>query len=228
MTERFFRFPHTPHLTWLGPGAPRDDKVLSPLEAQTLLSGDVIVEEKVDGANLGISLGADGCVRFQNRGHYLETPYAGQFGRLGSWIGQHGPLIEDALDPELILFGEWGAARHSIAYDRLPDWFLVFDVHDAAAGQFWSTLRRDALARELGLRVVPRILWGKATLAGLTEQVLNGSSRLTDGSPEGVVVRREDAGTLQARAKLVHPRFVQAIDEHWSRKRMEWNRTSPV
>ncbi|NLZ78249.1 MAG: DNA ligase, partial [Gammaproteobacteria bacterium] len=24
----FFRFPHTPHIDWLGEGMPRDDKVL--------------------------------------------------------------------------------------------------------------------------------------------------------------------------------------------------------
>jgi hypothetical protein len=44
MTD-FFRFPHTPHLAWLGPGVPRDDKVLAPAEAQALLAGEVVVEE---------------------------------------------------------------------------------------------------------------------------------------------------------------------------------------
>jgi hypothetical protein len=33
----FFRFPHTPHLAWLGNGSPRDDKVLSPHEVTALL-----------------------------------------------------------------------------------------------------------------------------------------------------------------------------------------------
>lgn len=228
MTDEFFRFPHTPHLAWLGPGAPRGDKVLSQFEARSLLSAEVVAEEKVDGANLGISLGEDGHLRFQNRGRYLEAPYVGQFSRLNSWAGQHGHVMADGLGPGLILFGEWGAARHSIAYNRLPDWFLVFDVYDAAAGQFWSTSRRDALAQQLGLQIVPQLIRGRATLAALTERVLNGSSRLTDGPPEGVVVRREDHEVLQARAKLVHPRFVQAIDEHWSRRRMEWNQTSPA
>ena len=36
----FFRFPHTPHIAWLAAGAPRDDKVLSPEEAQALLAGE--------------------------------------------------------------------------------------------------------------------------------------------------------------------------------------------
>ncbi|HMM73809.1 MAG TPA: RNA ligase family protein, partial [Rhodocyclaceae bacterium] len=67
MTD-FFRFPHTPHLAWLGPDAPRDDKVLAPAEARALLSGEVVVEEKLDGANLGLSLAPDGSLRAQNRG----------------------------------------------------------------------------------------------------------------------------------------------------------------
>jgi len=70
MTD-FFRFPHTPHLAWLGPGAPRDDKVLTPAEVRELLNGEVVVEEKIDGANLGLSLAPDGSLRAQNRGQYL-------------------------------------------------------------------------------------------------------------------------------------------------------------
>ena len=34
----FFRFPHTPHLAWLGEGSPRDDKVLLPNEVAALLA----------------------------------------------------------------------------------------------------------------------------------------------------------------------------------------------
>ena len=72
----FFRFPHTPHLAWLGAGTPRDDKVLAADEAAALLAGEVVVEEKLDGANLGISLAEDGALRLQNRGQYLHPPYA--------------------------------------------------------------------------------------------------------------------------------------------------------
>ena len=59
----YFRFPRTPHLTWLGDGVPRGDKLLSPQEAEELLSHVVVVEEKVDGANIGISLSAGNELR---------------------------------------------------------------------------------------------------------------------------------------------------------------------
>lgn len=55
--SEFFRFPHTPHLAWLGKGESRDDKVLSQAEAKAFLAGPVLLEEKVDGANLGFFRG---------------------------------------------------------------------------------------------------------------------------------------------------------------------------
>jgi hypothetical protein len=47
MTD-FFLFPHTHHVVWLGEDAPRDDKVLTPTEAKSLLASEVVVEEKVN------------------------------------------------------------------------------------------------------------------------------------------------------------------------------------
>lgn len=224
MTE-FLRFPHTPHLAWLGEGAPRDDKVLSSAEAQALLSGELVVEEKLDGANLGLSLAPDGRLRAQNRGHYLHEPHAGQFARLPAWLTRHETGLDSVLRQELILFGEWCAARHSLSYDALPDWFLLFDVYDRHAGKFWSTPRRNALAGRAGLATVPHILSGRTTLAALEQLLRDTPSRYSTGQPlEGVVVRRESADWCNVRAKLVRPDFTQAIDTHWRKRAIEWNR----
>lgn len=219
----FFRFPHTPHLAWLGPGRPRDDKVLATDEAAALLAGEVAVEEKLDGANLGVSLAEDGTLRFQNRGQYLHPPFAGQFQRLGSWIAAHEHALRSHLPPGLIVFGEWCAARHSVAYDRLPDWLIVIDVYDHTEQGFFSTARRDALAKRLGLTVVRTVSHGRATLAELTSRLSAEPSCYHAGPIEGFVVRKETSDWLLARAKLVHPDFVQGIDEHWRRRRIEWN-----
>ncbi len=223
MTD-FFRFPHTPHIAWLGEGAPRDDKVLSPAEVKALLEGDVVIEEKLDGANLGLSIGPEGVLRMQNRGQYLQTPYAGQFEKLNSWVSQRVDDLVTSLGENLILFGEWCAARHSVAYERLPAWFLVFDVYDRSEGRFWSTSRRDALARRLGLSVVPALFQGHTTLAELKKLIQSEPSRFRSGPLEGVVMRRESAEWLESRAKLVRPDFTQAIVEHWRRRKIEWNR----
>jgi len=220
----FFRFPHTPHLAWLGEDAPRDDKVLSPMEADALLAGDVLVEEKLDGANIGISLGSDGRLRAQNRGQYLIEPFAGQFSRLTAWLSRHQHSLADKLDSNLILFGEWCAAKHSLDYVALPDWFLLFDVYDLKQNRFWSSDRRNEFAALLGLVAVPQLFRGHVSLSKLKALLESSDSRYRNGRPEGLVIRKESADWCQARAKLVRAEFTQAISEHWRNRPIEWNR----
>ena len=110
MTANFFRFPHTPHLAWLGEGLPRDDKVLLPIEVMALLAGNVVVEEKLDGANVGLSLTPDGILRAQNRGQYLAEPHAGQFARLPAWLAQHDEGYALYSSP-ILFFSESGVLR---------------------------------------------------------------------------------------------------------------------
>jgi ATP-dependent RNA circularization protein (DNA/RNA ligase family) len=219
----FFRFPHTPHLAWLGPGQPRDDKVLAAAEAQELLARELVVEEKIDGANLGFSTSEDGELLAQNRGSYLteETAHA-QFRPLWSWLRARRAQLVDALWPDRMLFGEWCYAVHSVQYDALPDWFLGFDVYDRTTGGFWDTSRRDTLLAELGLHPTPRVATGRFALEGL--RGLLGRSNVGGDWMEGVVVRHEHEGLTTRRAKLVRPEFTQAIDAHWSRGRLVPNR----
>jgi len=222
MTE-FFRFPHTPHLAWLGPGKPRDDKVLAPHEMHELLAHGVVVEEKVDGANLGFSVGEDGTLLAQNRGGYLDLgSSSGQWKPLGRWMTTHRDALIQALGPGRILFGEWCYAVHSVRYTRLPDWFLAFDVYDRDGAEFWDTMRRDDLARAIGLEIVPRRNEGCVTVENLKS--LLDSSALSEGPAEGVYIRREHGGRLLSRAKLVSARFTQSIETHWSRRRLETNK----
>ena len=226
MTE-FFRFPHTPHLAWLGADRPRDNKVLAPREVSDLLASDVIVEEKVDGANLGFSVDEDGTLRGQNRGSYLnlDAPQ-GQWKPLKRWLATRHRALAQALKPNLLLFGEWCYALHSVRYTRLPDWFLAFDVYDRQQGAFWSADRRTELAKRLDIQTVPELGRGHYDLARL--KALLGKSQVADGAAEGLYVRREVGGVLTARAKLVRAEFAQAIDEHWSKRRFEENQLAPT
>lgn len=220
----FFRFPHTPHIEWMSGGQPRGDKVLSPAEAASFVAGEVTVEEKLDGANLGFSIGSDGALRAQNRGQYLLRPFTGQFARLNDWLAVHEDRLFDSLTESLIVFGEWCAARHSLGYDRLPDWWLVFDVYDRRAQRFWSTARRNQLAKSMGSAVVPCLYAGRVSLARLQGLVTSELSRFGEVPIEGVIVRREDAQWLRERAKLVRPDFTQAITQHWRAGPLQWNR----
>jgi len=212
----FFRFPHTPHVAWLGQGQPRDDKVLTPGEAKEVLANDLVVEEKVDGANVGFSVDEEGDLQVQNRGSLLSREtYHPQFSPLWRWLQPKQDSLAEALFPDLMLFGEWCHAVHSIRYTRLPDWFLAFDVYDRSKGTFWSVPRRDELVHRVGIALVPKLGAGRFDVPGLQKLLV--TSRLTEGAAEGLYVRRDEGDRLVARAKLVNREFTQAIDEHWSR-----------
>jgi ATP-dependent RNA circularization protein (DNA/RNA ligase family) len=189
--------------------------VLSEEEAQRFLQGGVHVEEKVDGASIGLSLGPDGGIRVQNRGSYLSGKAHRQYDPLWPWISTRQTTLIEALEPGLILFGEWCFAQHSVHYDELPDWFLAFDVYDAQTGAFWCVERRDLFIDSLGLCRVPAVADGLFTLSELVG--LLGESRLTSGPMEGIYLRKEDSGHVLARAKIVRAEFTQSIDEHWTK-----------
>lgn len=219
----FFRFPHTPHLAWLGAGVPRDDKVLSAAERQAMLAENVVVEEKVDGANVGFSVDEDGALLAQNRGSYIDLGAPqGQWRPLKRWLAARNQDLVEALWPDLVLFGEWCYAVHGVRYTRLPDWFLAFDVYDRATGEFWSVERRNELASRINVEVVPQLGHGVFGLDRLREFL--GRSQLGDGPAEGLYIRCEKQGRIVMRAKLVRAEFIQAIGEHWSKRPLEANR----
>jgi ATP-dependent RNA circularization protein (DNA/RNA ligase family) len=222
----FFRFPHTPHIAWLGDGQPREDKVLVPHEAAELLAGEVLVEEKIDGANVGLSVSPEGDIVAQNRGGYLTRTHAHeQFRPLWPWLDRHRDALFDALGDRLVLFGEWCYACHSVPYDQLPDWFLCFDVYDRTAKLFWSADRRNTLLAQIGIEPAPEVARGRFTLKKLESLITH--SRVGNGDMEGVVVRAEADGCVTSRGKLVAARFTQQIEEHWSRGPVRPNSLAP-
>lgn len=224
--QNFFKYPHTPHLAWLGGDKPRDDKVVLQDEVRTLLTNPVLLEEKLDGANVGISLDCHGNIRVQNRGSVLLEPFQGQFSRLSSWLTSARAGLEKVLTNDLILFGEWCAATHSIRYSTLPDWFLLFDVYSLVRKEFWSTARRNDLASVAGLRCVPSLGHGVFSLDDLAIMTARQISCYSDGPIEGLIVRSENGCICTFKAKLVRADFTQSIVAHWSSKRLQWNSVS--
>lgn len=216
MTEEFYKFPSTPHLAALVKDGVRGDKVYSIKEREEFLCNDLIVEEKVDGANLGISFDAGGNLILQNRGSQLRSPYSGQWKKISEWLAPREEALFEQLGDQFILFGEWCYAQHSIHYDKLPDWFLGFDVFDKFIHRFLSTSRRSRMFAAAGIHAVPLITTGRFSVSDL--EGLFTRSQLGNFTAEGVYLRWEDEDWLVERAKLVRGTFTQQIEEHWSKR----------
>lgn len=222
MKEEFFKFPSTPHLAIMPGVIIRGDKVLTESERDEFLRHELTVEEKVDGANLGLSFDANGNIRAQNRGGYLHLPGSGQWKKLDAWLTHRADTLFEHLSDRHILFGEWCYAQHSISYERLPDWFLAFDIYDREARCFQASTRRDRLLDEMHLSKVPCIAHGRFTYPEI--QKLLSQSKLTDQPAEGIYLRVDHGDWLEQRAKLVRPAFIQAVEQHWSRSAIRPNR----
>jgi ATP-dependent RNA circularization protein (DNA/RNA ligase family) len=222
MNPLFFKFPSTPHLSVLGNGTVRDDKVLSIEKRDHFLKNKVSVEEKIDGANLGISFDDAGTLIIQNRGSILSKPYSGQWKKLEQWLKYRKETFFDHLHAQYILFGEWCFARHSVGYDSLPDYFLGFDIFNKQNRRFLSIKKRNERFKDMDISAVPLIDQGIFSFQQLGE--LMGKSRFSDEPAEGIYLRHDEGEWLKDRAKLVKPEFIQTMEVHWSRKKITPNR----
>lgn len=153
------KYPRTPHLegSRLQPG----DEDLAAVPLARLRGRYVVVEEKLDGANAGLSLGPDGGVLLQSRGHYLVGgPRERHWDLFKAWASAHAERLRPVLAGGRVLYGEWLYAKHTVFYDRLPHYFLEFDLLEpGSGGAFWSTARRRALLQRVPcVRSVP-VLW---------------------------------------------------------------------
>lgn len=151
------KYPRTPHLegSRLQPG----DHDLDQVRRGDLAEGTAVVEEKVDGANAGISFSPDGQLRLQSRGHYLTGGRREHhFALLKAWTPRIRGELWEVLGDRFLLFGEWLYAKHTVFYDLLPHYFLAFDILDTETGEFLDTTRRHRMLTETPVRSVP-VLW---------------------------------------------------------------------
>ncbi len=230
----FVKYPRTPHL--FGSRGTDDDKHLDDAEsARFLADGSLIVEEKLDGTNVGVHFSADGAMALQCRGHLITEGMHPQYDLLKQWAAVKRPTLEAMLEDRLILFGEWVYARHSVSYRRLPHYFFEFDIYDRRAGAFLDLERRLEILVGTGLQTVPVVHRG--TLDRDRLSALIGPSRFdaefenpltgrTDGLMEGLYLRTEADGVVTGRAKFVRPEFVEKVrrSEHWQHRAMIPNR----
>lgn len=222
------KFPSTPHLTNLGSNPIRGDKVMTEPERNEFLRHYITIEEKIDGANLGISFDEHGEILLQNRGNYLNFPYLRQWKKLPSWIEKRMDKLFDILSNRYIMYGEWCYAKHSITYSLLSDWFICFDLYDKKENKFLSSVRRNTLLIGSGIESIVELSSGYFSLPNLVQ--LLSTSYYSNELAEGLYLRVNNDRWLETRAKLVRPQFIQNIEQHWSKQSLKENkiRIKPV
>ena len=252
MVEPLRKYPRTRHIQ--GSRQQLGDGDLESVPFADLAGRHLVVEEKIDGANCGMSFTEDGALRLQSRGHFLAGGRGErQFSTLKQWAACHTAALWEALGPRYIMYGEWLFAKHTVFYDRLPHYFLEFDVLDRDDGAFLSTTRRQEMLEGCPVVSVP-ILHGGALRDYGSLVALTGPSNYVSPDPagafestcgeagvpielarqqtdlsglmEGLYLKVEEGGIVTERHKWLRPSFIQARDSEdaWRNRPITRNR----
>ena len=238
------KYPRTPHLegSRLQPG----DEDLSQVPFSYIRGKHLVVEEKIDGANTAVSFSEDGELLLQSRGHYLTGGYRERhYNLMKQWATIHRDVFFDVLGTRYIMYGEWMYAKHTVYYDRLPHYFLEFDIFDRQEQVFLSTARRRELLKGLPVVSVPVLKEGTfrtreellsllgtsnyispdktETLRRTAEKLgLDAERQIRETDPsdlmEGLYIKIEENGQVLDRMKFVRASFLQTVElsqTHW-------------
>jgi hypothetical protein len=231
------KYPRTQHLE--GSRLQAGDEDLAAAPFATLRGRHLVVEEKIDGANCGVSFDARGELVLQSRGHALTGGGRERhFDLLKAWGTRHAAALRNRLGGRYVLYGEWLYAKHTVYYDQLPHYLLEFDVLDRERGRFLDTPTRRALLAGLPVTSVPvlhegelpslralhalvrRSLYkGPRWRARLAEEAagrgldVDRVRRETDDADlsEGLYVKVESGGWVAGRYKHVRASFLSAV-----------------
>ena len=183
------------------PGLQNDDRRVESIEQ--FIGQEVVVTEKMDGENTTMYNGKNIHARSLSSGiHPSRTVVRSVHGNISYLIPNN-----------MRICGENMYAKHSIFYNKLPAYFLVFAIFVNDEAVSWDDIER--LSESLGLQTVPvlyRGIWDEEIIKRLyTGQSVYG------GEQEGYVVRLARSypkAEEQNIVKYVRKNHIQS-DEHW-------------
>lgn len=231
------KYPRTPHLE--GSRFQPGDEDLDCVPFSHVAGRHLVVEEKMDGGNAGISFGDGGELLLQSRGHYLTGgPRERHFALFKQWANQNVADLRDILGTRYILYGEWLYAKHTVYYDALTHYFMEFDIFDRQEEVFLATPRRHEMlagsdvvsvavldagpattAAALRAHIKPSLFktprWREAmrdeAIARGIDPVRVASESDASDLMEGLYVKVEENGVVTERYKLVRADFLTTI-----------------
>lgn len=134
------KYPRTMHLPW-SPGLQNDDRVIESLDS--FRGEQVVVSEKMDGENTNLYRD-----HIHARSPSFIAPHPSR-----NWVKQLWERVRRDIPEGWRVCGENMYAKHSIHYQNLPDFFLVFSIWEGTRCLSWDeTLEWCEL---LGLTCVP-------------------------------------------------------------------------
>lgn len=196
------------------PTCTSNDRVVDASLRGRLLSEPVVVEEKLDGANVSIWLDAYGWPDAALRSGRTRADRGGHLRRIRPWLDHHAARVQELLHDGETLYAEWLLRTHTVRYAALPSHLIALDI-GLADGSFATPAERDERCARAGVSLPPVVFRG---ILGTTERLaaLHSQSAFGPQPAEGLVVRLVNSTDPLDRAKWIAPGFQQRTDESWA------------
>jgi len=177
-------------------------------ETDGILDHELIVQEKVDGANVSIFM-LEGAVRCGTRTRML--PEDESFNGFQEAVKANGKITEFLQEnPAVILYGEW-LVKHTITYnEEAYKKIYLFDIYSTTKDEFLEQATVEHSAKKMGLEYPHIFATGKLTEEQIKEYV--GKSTIAPAG-EGVVLKAENFVNKygdHVYAKVVHQKFKES------------------
>jgi len=239
--KQIFKYPRTQHI--FGSKLQKGDEDLVNVPFEQISGRNIIVEEKVDGANSGISL-VDDELMLQSRGHYLTGGYRERhFDLLKTWANNWSYQFKELLGERYVMYSEWLYAKHTVYYDSLPHYNMEFDIFDIQKEVFLDTPSRQKMLKNYPFIHSVKVLFeGKIDNVEQLHDMVKQSHFITDDKlvnlnkelilqnqqknvskiieqtdnsdlMEGIYIKVEEDGIVKERYKFVRQGFLQVVDD---------------
>lgn len=155
---QILKYPRTQHIE--GSRKQEGDEDLDSAPFSEITNRHIVIEEKMDGANSGISFSDEGELLLQSRGHYLNGGARERhFALFKTWASTFSSQLYEVLGNRYVMYGEWMYAKHTIFYTDLQHYFLEFDIYDKQENIFLSTNERQFFWEALPFIMPVKILF---------------------------------------------------------------------
>lgn len=212
------KYNRTLHLPW-SKGVSHDDKISK--DISNLIGKPIVITEKMDGSNTSLEI--DNCFARTHAGTPTHPSFDG--------LKVLHATVKYKIPKSIQLFGEWLFALHSIKYEKLSNYFLLFNVRDLTTMKWASWEEVELWAEEINVPTVPVLFKGSVSsekkLKSIIELMMMEASLFGD-IREGVVVRVQDAFDNEKFSynvmKFVRANHVNPNSDHWLHQKIVKNK----
>lgn len=206
-----YKYPRTYHFPF-SPGRSSDDKIFDNFEPY-FEGKQVVITEKMDGENTSV---------YRDMCHARSIDSAHR--DYHSWLLNYVRTFQYLLNEDERVCGEYLFAKHSIYYEKLPSYFMIFSIWNGEQCLSWEdTIKKT---KELGLITVPILYEGIYNKENLDKSIQEVSNR----NGEGVVMRLASGYSYdefnKSIIKYVRANHVQT-GGHWSHQEIIKNGAYP-